>query len=275
MKGLKMFRKNRKLLSIGSLAIVGVLAATLLSSCSKAAAPVVEMKTIRMGAAAGPPFLFRDATGGWTSFSAELARKFAEANNMKLEFVPTTWPTMVAGLQSNKYDFTQPVNATPERRLVVDFTSQISAAGSLFFIKAGAPYKTIEDLNSPSVTIAVISGSAEESVARKLVPKAKFRALPTATVADLATEVISGRSSTFIDSSYLAPAVDEKFGLTTIPSADSTPDGIEPVQIAFAVRKGDAALQTQLNDFIAKFTASGDLKKLADTWLTVENALKG
>lgn len=234
-----------------------------------------DTTTVRVGAAVGPPFMFRDASGGWTSFSAELARKFGTAQHVKIVFVPATFATLVAGLQANKYDMIQPINATPERSAVIDFSSPVSAAGSMYFVKSGASYQTTDDLNKSSVTIATISGSAEETVTRKLLPKAKLRSLPNASVADLATEVTSGRSDVFVDSSYLAPAVEPKFGLRSIPSYASNPDGLSPVNIAFSVRKGDTALLTELNTFIAAEKSSGDLKALAAKWLTVANALRG
>lgn len=272
--------KNRPLVA----GLVGLLFVSLISACSSSgsagaastsANAETAIKTVRIGAAVGPPFMFRDASGNWTSFSADLARKFGEAKHLKIEFVPTTWATIVAGLQANKYDFIQPINATPERSAVIDFTSPVSAAGSMFFVKQGAQYQTTDDLNKSSVTIATISGSAEETVTRQLLPKATLRSLPNASVADLATEVITGRSDVFVDSSYLAPAVHAKFALRTIPSYDSNPDGLTPVNIAFSVRKGDTQLLAQLNDFIASEKASGDLKVLSDKWLTIENMLKG
>lgn len=231
--------------------------------------------TIRMGAAAGPPFMIKGDDGEWTSFSAALAREFADWAGVKLEFVNTTFPLFVAGLQSNKYDFTQPINATDERKAAVDFADGVSAAGSLFFVPEGSPLKTVEDFNDPSVTIAVISGSAEEQLAMKLVPNAKLRSLPTASVADLATEVTSGRSTAMINSSYLAPAIKQAFSLISVPDYDADHNGIEPVSISFAVNKGNTTLLNALNDFIKEKTASGEIDKLAEQWLTMENALKG
>jgi polar amino acid transport system substrate-binding protein len=267
--------KNRIIMAGGA----GLLVTGLVSACgSSSGAPNSAgsaSKTVRMGAAVAPPFLLRDASGNWTSFAAELARKFAQANHVKIEFVPTTFPTIVAGLQANKYDFIQPINATAERRAVIDFTNPVSAAGSLYFVKQSATFQTLNDLNKSNVKIATISGSAEEEATRKLLPKATLRSLPNASVADLATEVTAGRSDAMVDSSYLAPALVAKFPLRTIPDYKSNPDGLEPIDIGFAVRKGDSQLLAQLNGFIASEKASGDLKALADKWLTVENALKG
>jgi ABC-type amino acid transport substrate-binding protein len=230
---------------------------------------------VRIGVAVGPPFMFRDASGNWTSFSADLARKFGEATGLKVEFVPSSFATFIAGLQADKYDFIQPINATPERSAVVDFADPVSAAGTLYFIKSNSQYKDIKDLNKSSVRIATITGSAEEGVTRKMLPSATLRSLPNATVADLATEVVSGRAEAFVDSSYLAPAVESQFDLRTIPTYESTPDGLEPVNISFAVRKGEGTLLKMLNDFIAQEKSSGDLKALQTKWFTVENSLKG
>jgi polar amino acid transport system substrate-binding protein len=231
--------------------------------------------TIRVGAAAGPPFLFRDATGEWTSFSAELAKKFGEYAKVKIEFVDTTFPTMIAGLQTSKYDLTQPINATPERSKVVDFSDGVSAAGALYFSQPGSGFTSIEDMNKPSVTIAVISGSAEEQTTKTLLPKATLRSLPTASVTDLATEVTSGHSNVMVDSSYLAPAIKTAFGFDSTPSYSSTPDGLAPVPIGFSVKKSDTVLLKKLDAFIAEMKASGELEKLKEKWLTIDNALKG
>ncbi len=231
---------------------------------------------VRVGAAAGPPFMILDSsTGQWTSFSADLARKFGTYAHVKIQFVPTSFTTIVAGLQSNKYDMIQPINATAERKQAVDFTNGVSAAGAMFFVPPGSKYKKLSDLNNSSVTIATITGSAEETATKQLLPNATLRSLPNASVATLATEVTSGRSSAMVDSSYLAPAVKNQFALSSIPNYSSNPNGIDPVQIAFAVRKGDSTLLTALNKFIAAEKANGELTKLANSTLTVANSLKG
>jgi polar amino acid transport system substrate-binding protein len=231
---------------------------------------------IRVGAAAGPPFMILDSsTGQWTSFSADLARKFGTYAHVKIEFVPTSFTTIVAGLQSNKYDMIQPINATAERKQAVDFTNGVSAAGAMFFVPSNSAYKKLSDMNKSSVTIATITGSAEETATKQLLPNATLRSLPNASVATLATEVTSGRSNAMVDSSYLAPAIKNQFALSSIPNYASTPNGLDPVQIAFAVRKGDTTLLKALNKFIAAEKANGDLTKLADTTLTVANSLKG
>jgi polar amino acid transport system substrate-binding protein len=249
------------------------------ASASPSASPSSDLPAgtiVRVGAVNDPPFMFRDAQGSWASLAAEMARQFGEYEHVKIEFVDTSWPTIIAGLQTKKYDVIQPsLNATPERKAVVDFTDAVSAAGALYFIKPGSPYKTMADLNNPSVTIATITGSAEEQVTKTLLPKAHLRSLPTASVSDLATEVISGRSNVMVDSSYLAPAIKGAFSLDSLPDYASNPDGLEAVSIGFAVRKGDTVLLNALNKFIGEMKASGKLQALKDQWLTVQNALKG
>jgi polar amino acid transport system substrate-binding protein len=246
------------------------------STPSSASGTLPAGTVVRVGAAAGPPFMILDSsTGQWTSFSADLARKFGTYAHVKIEFVPTTFTTIIAGLQSNKYDMVQPINATAARKQAVDFSSGVSAAGAMYFVPAGSKYKTLADMNKPSVTIATITGSAEEAQTKQLLPNATLRSLPNASVATLATEVTAGRSDVMVDSSYLAPAIKNAFNLDSIPGYASTPNGLDPVQIAFAVRQGDTTLLNALNKFIAAEKANGDLAKLAKSTLTVANSLKG
>jgi ABC-type amino acid transport substrate-binding protein len=247
------------------------------SSTTPSASDMLPAGTVvKIGVAAGPPFMILDSsTGQWTSFSADLARKFGTYDHVKIQFVPTSFTTIIAGLQSNKYDMIEPINATPERKQVVDFTTGVSAAGATFFAPAGSKYKTLADLNKPSVTIATITGSAEETETKQLLPKATLRSLPNASVATLATEVTAGRSDVMVDSSYLAPAVKNAFKLISIPSYASTPNGLDPVQIGFAVDKGNTALLDALNKFIAVEKANGYIAKLTESTLTVANSLKG
>src|SRR5438270_11195903 len=55
---------------------------------------------LRVGIAVDPPFTYQEANGDWKSFNPELVRKLGEALGVKIEFVPTSWTTIVAGLQT-------------------------------------------------------------------------------------------------------------------------------------------------------------------------------
>lgn len=245
------------------------------SDASKASAHPLSGTTIRVGVAAGPPFMFQDTNGNWTSFSYQLIEKFGQWEGAKMQLVPSSFPTFIAGLQAGKYEMIQPINQTPAREQVADFSSPVSGGGTTIFVKANSKYSTISDLNNSNVTIAVISGSADETVAKQLLPKANYRSLPTATVADLATEVVSGRSDAMVDSTYLAPAVQPTFHLKSIPDYNTNPSGLSPVNIAFPVAKGNTVLLKELDAFIKQETGSGDIKALANQWLTLQNDLKG
>jgi ABC-type amino acid transport substrate-binding protein len=158
---------------------------------------------------------------------------------------------------------------------VVAFSEGVRSAGLLYFSQPGSGYNSLEDLNDPSVTIATVSGSAEEQTTKKLLPKATLRSLPTASVSDLATEVTSGHSNVMVQSSYLAPAIEKAFGFVSTPSYSADPNGLEPVLVGFAVRKSDTALLKKLNAFVIGMKDSGELEQLKNKWLTIDNALRG
>lgn len=244
------------------------------SASGSAATGLEPGSTVRIGAAFGPPFMLKDDKGEWSGFSAELARGFATYAGVTVEFVETTWPTMVAGLQTNKYDFSQPINATEERRKAVDFTNSVGGSGTTFYSKPESGYKTLDDLNKPEVIVAAIAGSGEEEIARKLLPNAQIRSLPSASIADQAIEIQTGRSTVLVNANYAAGALKDSYGFVSTPDVATTPDGIESVEIGMALRQGEGTLMEALNKYIAAITENGELQALRDKWLTVENFLK-
>lgn len=231
---------------------------------------------LRTCMAVDPPFSFEEA-GKYRSFIPELLKKFADSAGVEIDYVPSTYTTIVASLQGKKCDFIgADLHETPERAAVVDFTDSIIPAGSgdiLFVRSDDSRFSTIDDLNSSDVTIAIVTGSASEEDA-KVLPKAKFKKLQNVPTATLVAELMSKKVDAFATSSYLAPSLVEKYGFKTMPDIADTPQGILPVPLAWAVRKGDDALLKQLNDFLADEIANGGIEELSKTWLTLENTLK-
>ena len=160
------------------------------------------------------------------------------------------------------------LNATAEREEVIDFTIPYSYSGTTWFVKAGSPYTTVEDLNNPDVTIAFIAGSDTETATKKTFPNAKYRAMPTASMADLIAEVETDRSDAAANSNYVGGALVEKYSQVAIPSLTEEPDGIEPVGIGWAVPKGDSELLAQLNAFLKEMEESGEMATLKGKYLS-------
>ena len=136
---------------------------------------------LRVGVLANAPWLIENTTGGgehWSGPAWDLAKEYAKRLNVKLEPVLVSHETKVPVLASNQVDISITALAeTPERIAVVDFILYSNTSVCMFgradnpkFAKA----QTVDDLNTPDVTIAYFIGSAEEGWVQKRFPNAKF-----------------------------------------------------------------------------------------------------
>jgi ABC-type amino acid transport substrate-binding protein len=238
-------------------------------------AKIKQSGVMRVGIAVDPPLTLRQAGGGWYSLVPALDMKLAQAWHVKLEFVPETFTTIIAGLQAGKYDFIgASLNATPERKKVVDFTVPFSYAGTSFLLKkSDTSLGSIAALNNPNVTVTFQTGSSDDENTRKLLPKAHYRAIPGGTVVDLVSEILSGRSQVLATANLLAPALLQKYpDWKVIPK---NPNGVFPVGISWAVPKGQPTLLAALNSFLRKQYANGTVRALQLQYITIANSLKG
>ena len=159
--------------------------------------------TLKCGAAVAPPYVMRDpATGEYSGFFADLCREFAEVLEVKPEFVDTTWDNIVAGLQAGKWDLSLALNRTPARAMAVQFSIpameyQISLAYNKENPKIPAGAASVADIDVEGVTLAVMSGTAQDKAISAAITNATILRLPTNDETRLA--LISKRADILVD----------------------------------------------------------------------------
>ena len=267
-------RRNRRIVA-GLVALLAAVAVAAFGARSQRASASslahASSQTLTVGIALDPPWTLQSPSGGLISFNPALLQLLAGYLHEKVQLVTAGWTGIVAGLQTGKYQMIgADLNATAERRKVIDFTIPYFYSGTTWFVNANSPYKTLTDLNKPSVTIAFVGGSDTESATRNTLPKAQYRSLPNATSGDLISEVAAGHSTAFANSNYLGGALTTKYHYRAIPSLTTTPNGIAPVGIAWAVQKGNSSLLAKLNAFLRQETANGTIAKLRTKYLTAK-----
>jgi polar amino acid transport system substrate-binding protein len=166
---------------------------------------VTQSGALRCGAAVAAPYVMRDpATGEYSGFFADLCREFAEVLGVEAKFVDTTWDNIVAGLQAGKWDVSLALNRTPARAMAVNFSvPAMQYEISLVYNKAnpkvqGSP-TSIADIDRPEVTLAVMSGTAQDKAISAAVKQAKILRLPSGDETRLA--IISRRADVLVDAS--------------------------------------------------------------------------
>ena len=187
----KIETSKRELLT-GSLMAVGVAALATSSEAmaqegnggldpNSVLAKVRQAGTLRMGYAQTAPWFYKDAkTGALEGIYFDVAEEMCKLLQVKSEYQETTFADSTLALRRGDYDvFVSSLTYTVPRATTVAFpTPPLWQRGSLALIhkdNAGR-FKTMEDLNSPDVTIAVNTGTSAEAQQRRLFPKSKVLA---------------------------------------------------------------------------------------------------
>jgi polar amino acid transport system substrate-binding protein len=186
--------------------VAGVLSGTAQAQDSKSYWQGVQSAgVLRCGAAVAPPYVMRDpATGEYSGFFADLCREFAEVLAVKPQFVDTTWDNIVAGLQAGRWDMSLALNRTPPRAMAVQFSIpameyQISLVYNQANPKIGKNPVSVADVDKKGVTIAVMSGTAQDKAVSGVVKNATLLRLPSNDETRLA--LMSRRADILVDAS--------------------------------------------------------------------------
>jgi polar amino acid transport system substrate-binding protein len=150
---------------------------------------------LRVAALVGQePYFHKDlASGQWSGACIDMANDIASKVSAKVDYVESTWGNQILDLQGDKIDLAFAVNPTPERALVIDFSTPILVHSFTVITRKGfAKPQTWEEINQPGVKIAVDIGSTHELIARRYCPKATILGFKTRDEAILA--VATGRA---------------------------------------------------------------------------------
>ena len=111
-----------------------------------------------------------------TGFDIDIANALASDMGVKVVFVPTTWKTLVNGVVADKYDMTSSASLSPKRALVAGYSGSYFAVEDvpLMLRKNKGRHNSWEDLNNPSVTVAVTLGTVQEKRAESLFDSRKL-----------------------------------------------------------------------------------------------------
>jgi polar amino acid transport system substrate-binding protein len=152
---------------------------------------------VRMGVFEYPPYFVRNKQSGeWEGAMVEMGKDIA--NELKTKFTPVEvggFAEAVLSLQAGKVDMNFGLQATPIRATAIDFAGPIYWIEWVTVNNPNFKGRNWEDYNKPDVKVAVMTGTSDELLLRKMAPKAtrvEFKL-----IADVALAVSSGRADAF------------------------------------------------------------------------------
>ena len=199
-----------------------------------------------------------------TGFDIDIANALASDMGVKVVFVPTTWKTLVNGVVADKYDMTSSASLSPKRALVAGYSGSYFAVEDvpMMLKKNKGKYNSWEDLNNPSVTVAVTLGTVQEKRAEALFDNSKI--IKVSSPARDYQEVLSGRADISMTSNLEAAKLVEQYPELMIVPVQK---GKNPTPLAMLLPQADQVWINYVNHWIILKTERGFFDQLKAKWL--------
>jgi polar amino acid transport system substrate-binding protein len=206
---------------------------------------------LRVAVLANAPWLVENTTGSgekWSGPAWTLAGEYARRLGVKLDPILVSHETKVPVLAANQVDMTiTPLAETPERDAVVDFVLYSNTSVCMFG-RADNPRfaaaKTVDDLNTPDMTIAYFIGGGEEGWVKQRFAKAKLLGVSNSGATAPLEDIMAKRADAAPINRVPWVAMNNKVkGLAVLPHENNCQDSTEKAQpVGLAIDKGQQAL---------------------------------
>ncbi len=228
---------------------------------------ILERGTLRVGTTGDfNPMSVKDpATNSYKGFDVDAMEQLAKDMGVKVEWVPTEWATLIAGLTADRYDiFAGGSSLTIARAKTVAFTDPYVEAGTVPLVlkKDAGKVKSWADLNKKGVVVAVLLGTVFEEQAKAMFPLATVKSIEKP--ANGFQEVLAGRATATITSNIEAATLVQTYpALATVSGVDLR----NKRPFAYPVAQNDPTWTIFLNNWISLKTSEGYFKTLETKWL--------
>ncbi len=226
-----------------------------------------EAGVLRVGTAGDyKPMSFLDPeTGTYWGFDTELAEDLAAALGVRIEYVPTSWPTLMEDTLAGKFDLAIcGITVTDARKEQALMSDGYLRNGKTVLCRAedADRYTSLEAINRPEVRVMENPGGLNEKFARENLPDAtlvihdvnqEIPGLVASGEADvMITEVMEAGYYVGQDSRLAAPTIYEPFT-----------NG----QLGVLMPNGSEDLLAYVNGFLEEERANGRLNELAEKYI--------
>jgi polar amino acid transport system substrate-binding protein len=211
--------------------------------------------TLKAAAIGEFPWLPENTTGSGDQFSGPawvLANEYAKRLGVKLEIVPVSHETKVPILATGEADISiAPLAVTPKRQEVVDFIVYSKSSLCFFGLADNSKLKdakSVDDLNSPDITMAYFTGTPPETWAPTRFPKMVLKGVQGSGANAPVEEIMSKRADVAPIDNVAWPQLAAKVpGLTVFPPGDDCLKSNEmATEVGLAVDKKDTVFRDWL-----------------------------
>lgn len=226
---------------------------------------ILQRGNLRVGMTGDyPPFSLRDPASGYQGLDLDMAQSLARALGVRLDVIPTSWPTLMKDLQADKFDIVMSgVSISLER--------QKQALYSLAYLDDGKTpitrcddlqrFQTLEQINQPGVRLIVNPGGTNERFAREHFPRANLTVHPDNTT--VFRQIVEGKADLMV-----TDAVETRYQQKLIPGLCSVhPDKPFNFSQKAYLLPNDWRWKAWVDQWLSQAMRNGEFQKISLRWL--------
>lgn len=206
-------------------------------------------------------------TGEYEGIDAELSGIIADSLGVKIEYVPTTWPTLTADTLAGKFDIALCGISRNYARARIMAMSDAYGEGifgkTILCRKEDAKkFLSLADMNKPEVRVMINPGGTNEKFAKANLSQAKL--IVYQENADIPRQIAEGNADIMITETVEAARYIEKDPRLAAPLIN------EPFtrhSCGILMQKGDQEFLNYINFVLAELRMDGTMSKLEDKYL--------
>lgn len=246
-----------KIISMGLvLSMAGAMAA-----CTSKKGTTVKKGTLTMATNAYfPPYEYYEGTE-IVGIDAEIAAAVAEKLDLKLEIVDVEFDSIIAGVQSNKYDIGMAgMTVTEERKQAVNFTSTYATGIQAVIVPEGSEITDVDALLAGDYKVGVQQGTTGDIYMSEDVGEDRVVRFSKGNDAVLALS--TGKvDAVVIDNEPAKSFVAANPGLIILPTA------YVEEEYAMCLNRENKELLDQINKALEELTADGTIAKIIEKYI--------
>ena len=225
--------------------------------------------TIRIGTTGDyiPMSYLNPKTGVYEGIDAELSQLIAESLGVKIEYVPTSWPTLTADTLAGKFDIAlcgiSRNYARAKTMAMSDAYGEGAFGKTILCRKTDAKkYQSLADIDKPEVRVMINPGGTNEKFAHANLKQAKL--IVHQENADIPRQVAEGNADIMITETVEAARYIELNDKLAAPLMKAP---FTRHSCGILMQKGDQEFLNYINFVLAELKMDGTLAKLEKKYL--------
>ena len=210
------------------------------------------------------PFSIKDGAGRFEGLDVDMAESLAKALGVRLEIVPTAWPTLIPDLQSQKYDIGMGgITVTLDRAKTAYFSTPVMRSGKTPIARCAdqARFAFLADIDKPGVRVITNPGGTNERFARANIKQAEIIVFPNN--AAIFDEIVASHADVM-----MTDAVETRLQQHLHPELCAVhPDQpFDVSELAYLLPR-DTALKAWVDQWLHMQDETGERQRLVAKWL--------